>query len=197
MNTGNSSAEEPLPPDDLSLLLDFLNTENRQGESDALSSPEALGTWLREHGLLSESTEPDSSDVDRTLASRRALLSLFSDEVDPTAGVLLDLIATSTPCRVRFTADGSTRFEVGADTVSGALGRLFSIFALAQAKGLWPRLKICANKTCRRAFYDFSNNRGAKWCSMRRCGNKTKSLAYRRKHRQRFGKMPLGGRVPG
>lgn len=193
------SPPEESPPGDLGLLLDFLNTGSPQSETETFSSPEALGAWLREHGLLPESTEPDPSDVDRVVAARSALLSLLNGaDADPTAGFLLDLIATSAPCRVRFAADGSTRFDVGEDTVSGALGRLFSIFAVARVEKTWPRLKVCANEQCRRAFYDTSNNGSDKWCSLRRCGDKSNSLKYRRrKYRSRFGKSPQGGRPPG
>lgn len=182
---------------DLPLLLDFLNTSAREDEAETFSSPAALGVWLRHRGLLPESTEPDRADLDRALASRRALFSLLGGEDDPAAGFLLDLIASSAPCHVRFAADGAARFEMGADTVSGALGRLFGIFAFAQAEKRLPRIKICANQECRRAFYDASNNRGGKWCSMRRCGDKTNSLSYRQKYRRRFGKAPRGGRMPG
>ncbi|MGH2778535.1 MAG: CGNR zinc finger domain-containing protein, partial [Actinomycetota bacterium] len=32
------------------------------------------------------------------------------------------------------------------------------------------------------AFYDHSKNRSGKWCTMRVCGNRAKTRAYRERH---------------
>jgi predicted RNA-binding Zn ribbon-like protein len=48
--------------------------------------------------------------------------------------------------------------------------------------GTFARLKSCRNHDCRWAFYDYSKNRSASWCSMQLCGNRTKTRAYRRRH---------------
>jgi predicted RNA-binding Zn ribbon-like protein len=47
--------------------------------------------------------------------------------------------------------------------------------------GSWSRLKACRNHGCRWAFYDYSRNRSASWCSMQLCGNRTKTRTYRRR----------------
>ena len=49
----------------------------------------------------------------------------------------------------------------------------------AQVVGTWPRLKVCANDTCRWAFYDASRNRTGAWCSMAECGNRAKAQRFR------------------
>jgi len=36
---------------------------------------------------------------------------------------------------------------------------------------------------CQWAFYDRSKNRSGRWCSMRTCGNRTKTRAYRTRRR--------------
>ncbi|NUS05253.1 MAG: CGNR zinc finger domain-containing protein [Nonomuraea sp.] len=48
---------------------------------------------------------------------------------------------------------------------------------------LWDRLKVCAEGMCQRAFIDSSRNRSRSWCSMRVCGNRTETRAYRARKR--------------
>jgi predicted RNA-binding Zn ribbon-like protein len=69
-----------------------------------------------------------------------------------------------------------------ADGVDGALGRVLAVVYAAMQDGTFSRLKACRNHDCRWAFYDYSKNRSASWCSMQLCGNRTKTRAYRRRH---------------
>lgn len=41
------------------------------------------------------------------------------------------------------------------------------------------RVKPCANHKCERLFYDDSQGRRRRWCSMERCGNQSKLSRYR------------------
>ena len=63
--------------------------------------------------------------------------------------------------------------------LEGVLGRVLAASFTAIADGSWRRLKACRNHGCRWAFYDYSKNRSASWCSMQLCGNRTKTRAYR------------------
>jgi hypothetical protein len=67
--------------------------------------------------------------------------------------------------------------------VAGALGRLLIVFFQTSRDGSWDRLKACPN--CKWAFYDYSKNRSATWCSMQLCGNRTKTRSYYRRRRAR------------
>jgi predicted RNA-binding Zn ribbon-like protein len=67
--------------------------------------------------------------------------------------------------------------------VEGAVGRVLAVVYAAMQDGTFARLKACRNHDCRWAFYDYSKNRSASWCSMQLCGNRTKTRAYRRRHR--------------
>ena len=69
-----------------------------------------------------------------------------------------------------------------ASGVDGALGRVLAIVYTAMQDGTFARLKSCRNHDCRWAFYDYSKNRSASWCSMQLCGNRTKTRAYRHRH---------------
>src|SRR5581483_3695317 len=55
----------------------------------------------------------------------------------------------------------------------GALGRILAVVHAAMRDGTWRRLKAC--RQCRWAYYDYSKNRSATWCSMSICGNRTKT----------------------
>jgi predicted RNA-binding Zn ribbon-like protein len=63
--------------------------------------------------------------------------------------------------------------------VDGALGRILAIVHEAMSAGTWHRLKAC--RQCAWAYYDYSKNQSATWCSMAICGNRTKTRAYRRR----------------
>jgi predicted RNA-binding Zn ribbon-like protein len=75
--------------------------------------------------------------------------------------------------------------------VDGALGRVLGVVYSAIQDGTFARLKACRNHDCRWAFYDYSRNRSASWCSMQLCGNRTKTRAYRQRH---AGEGPLSRR---
>jgi len=54
---------------------------------------------------------------------------------------------------------------------------------LADRDGSWRRVKICREDTCQWVFYDQSKNSAKQWCSMRVCGNRNKTRAYRARQR--------------
>ncbi|MBX6384017.1 MAG: CGNR zinc finger domain-containing protein, partial [Microbispora sp.] len=75
---------------------------------------------------------------------------------------------------------GGTRgLEPGASGVAGGRARIAALIPAARADGTWSRLKVCAESTCQWAFIDSSKNRSRSWCSMRVCGNRAKTRAYR------------------
>ena len=71
--------------------------------------------------------------------------------------------------------------------LDGALARLLAIIDNASCDGTWERLKVCAEQTCRYAFYDHSRNRSGSWCSMAVCGNRAKARSYRERRRTASG----------
>ena len=79
---------------------------------------------------------------------------------------------------------GAVCLECTAPGFDGALCRLLAIVFTSMMDGSWQRLKSCPQ--CRWAFYDYSKNRSASWCSMKLCGNRAKTRAFRaRRHDQR------------
>ena len=59
--------------------------------------------------------------------------------------------------------------------------RILLIAGEAATTGTWDRLKVCSAADCQWAFYDRSPTRTGCWCSMRVCGSRAKSRAYRRR----------------
>ena len=86
-----------------------------------------------------------------------------------------------------FGEDGSAPIVPDAAGIDGVLGALLAIVATAVHDGTWPRLKACADPTCRWAFYDSSRSHRRTWCSMEVCGNRNKVRAYRRRGARRTG----------
>ncbi|GAA3035488.1 CGNR zinc finger domain-containing protein [Streptosporangium longisporum] len=75
--------------------------------------------------------------------------------------------------------------------VPGGLARIVAAVMDTHAAGMWPRLKVCTESTCQWAFVDSSKNRSRSWCSMKVCGNRTKTRAYRARRQTEPGSRHL------
>ena len=138
-------------------LADWLESQNvRRPTAAALGRAREVREAIREL-LIANNHQPIEGDPHAVLARAAA-----------TARLTLDLRRPQLVAR--------------APGVDGALGRVLAIAFASMLDGTWPRLKACRNHGCRWAFYDYSRNRSAGWCSMQLCGNRTKTRAYRRRH---------------
>jgi predicted RNA-binding Zn ribbon-like protein len=184
LRTGDS--RKPAP-DELVLVQAFVNTRDLEDDEEDVPDPAALGRWLTHYGLMPEGAEVDEADYRQAIRVREALRAVLiaknGGEPDPTAVDTLNAAAKSAELLVRFDADGGAGLEPVRGGVDGALGRLLAIVERAQADGTWARLKGCPDTECGWAFYDWSKNRSATWCSMEVCGNRAKARAYRERHR--------------
>jgi predicted RNA-binding Zn ribbon-like protein len=167
------------------LLRDFVNTYDVEADADELASPADLSVWLRERGLTADGDR--ALDEDLALATRlreglRLALLRNHDGAPYDAPAELDAALAALPVRVTL-AGGVPGLEPLGSGVTGALAKLGAMITATHADGTWPRLKVCAENTCQWAFIDSSKNRSRSWCSMRVCGNRTKTRAYRaRRH---------------
>lgn len=184
--SGNRRSAQPEgAPGDLGIIQAFLNTVDRQKNTDRLGGPRVLAIWLAGVGLLPPDTELTSADFERALKFREGLRSMILTKGKSNAAAeLLDQAAYEVGLRVRFGGDGVPRLEPMASGFDAVLGRLFVVITMAHADGQWPRLKICADSRCQAAFYDHSSNRAARWCTPR-CGNRANARFYRRKRPRR------------
>ena len=108
-------------------------------------------------------------------------------------GVVSAVPVVSIPAGVdlRLSLDGVTpALEPLVTGVRGGLARIAAAVVEAHAAGSWPRLKVCVEAGCQWAFIDSSKNRSRSWCSMRVCGNRTKTRAYRARRRAAGGRRP-------
>lgn len=170
----------------LSIVKDFVNTvELDEDDGEQLTSPEALGSWLRERGLLESSTQVNEPELDQTLVFREALRDLLSrnagEVIDDSAIDVVNEQAARSSLRIRFEDADRAQLVPSAKGVNGALGRLLATIYKAMADGTWSRLKACRKHSCRWAFYDRSRNRSRSWCSMAVCGNRVKVSRFRQR----------------
>ncbi|MGH2916951.1 MAG: CGNR zinc finger domain-containing protein [Solirubrobacteraceae bacterium] len=172
-----------LPPHDLQLVLDFVNTLDVASGEDLLSTPEALGRWLGERRLTDTRAwvGPDelTSAIDLREGLRTTLRSHTRGDSEPCEA--LEPIARRGRLSISFAGDGAVAITARAGDCDAALARLLVPVAYAALDGTWQRVKVCDADACSEAFYDRSRNRSARWCDMSVCGNRTKVRAYRAK----------------
>ena len=159
-------------PQPLRLVQTFVNSLNLE------NGDEWLRAWLEEHGA-----PPDDAGLRRARETREAIRELLhANNLQPVEGdpwPMLRRAADAADLSIDFAQPGLVSRARGVD---GALGAVLAASFTAMANGTWRRLKACRNHGCRWAFYDYSKNRSASWCSMQLCGNRTKTRAYRARH---------------
>jgi predicted RNA-binding Zn ribbon-like protein len=174
-------------PGRLDLIREFVNTYDLEDQTDRIGTPEELGTWLKEAGLLRDRERVADQDVRNTATVRGAIRDLLlahtGRTLEPEAPLTLDAAAKRAKLGVRFHPDGGSALEPEAKGVNGAIGELLSIVAASMADGSWERLKACQADDCHWAFYDHTRNRSGVWCDMAVCGNRAKVERFRARQR--------------
>jgi predicted RNA-binding Zn ribbon-like protein len=185
-------------PGELATLQAFVNTLDIEQATEALRSPAALASWLGHAGLLEPTGPPEAAggretarratrpaDLTMALDLREALRGVLRSHAGPDDGVdgLAELrrISATLPVRLEVSGQGGIGLAAAGSGVPGALARILLIAATATTVGTWSRLKACGADDCQWAFYDRSPTRSGCWCSMRVCGSRAKSRAYRRR----------------
>ncbi|THC50556.1 CGNR zinc finger domain-containing protein [Streptomyces sp. A1499] len=90
---------------------------------------------------------------------------------------------TSAPVVVGLAGDGTLTVEPEGAGARWLASAVLAEGLLAQASGVWRRLKICRNESCSAAFYDRSRNNSGVWHSVRGCGNAAHLRACRERRR--------------
>jgi len=185
-DAGPQPAGRPPAPGRLGYVQAFLNSFwDLGGDGEEVwSSPGAYGEWLARRGFGARATR---ADLDRALGLREALRAACLANHDggeaPEAIASLDEIARAvapagalTPNLAKGTIEAT---RTGPDA---ACALVLGLVLIARVDGTFARLKSCPHERCGWVFYDASRNRSSQWCSMRICGNRTKSEAFRRRH---------------
>lgn len=186
-------------PGRLELVRAFVNTLDVEAGSEALGSPAALDTWLREQGLIGPGAEAATEDGLRQARaireSLRALLLAHAGRRPPAAGQVTELrsAAAGLATQLAIGNDGGVRAVPRGDGPAAGLAALLLIAAEATTEGTWARLKVCRADDCRWAFYDRSPTKSGCWCSMTICGSRAKSRAFRERAATRRERSGLAG----
>ncbi len=174
----------PPAPGGMRVVQAFVNTADFASARDELAGPAALEDFLRRWKLLPADAALAAADVERARTVREDLRALLRSNVgkalDPAVAARLDREASGALLRVRFGSAGDTRLEPAAGGLDAALGGLFAAVARARLDGRWPRFKACAGDDCGLCFYDASNNRTRRFCTLR-CSNRDKARTFRRR----------------
>ncbi|HEX5188141.1 MAG TPA: CGNR zinc finger domain-containing protein [Streptosporangiaceae bacterium] len=177
-------------PGRLELVRAFVNTLDIEAGTDELSSPDALGDWLRARDLAGpHGPRPTDRDLRAAVTVREGLRDVLAGHAPgqhPAPADGLRLVVSALPVRLVLGDDGAVRAvpDVGGPDGAGpeaGLAELLLIAAEAATAGTWRRLKVCGADDCRWAFYDRSPAGSGCWCSMAICGSRAKSRAFRRR----------------
>lgn len=170
-------------------LTEFANTLEIDDAvtTELIGTPAQLGGWLGERGLLPAGVDVTGDDVALAQEVRDGLRALLASHHDASAPRAEDMdrlagAAERLPLRLAFTG-GRPRLEPTGDGIRRALGAVLVAVEESVADGSWPRLRLCRADTCQWAFHDTSKNQSRQWCSMRVCGNRQKTKAYRQRQR--------------
>jgi predicted RNA-binding Zn ribbon-like protein len=174
----------PPAPGRLRLVQALVNTINLETGKDAIDTPAGLVVWLDEFELLPAGAPVLESDAARARELREALRTLVRRNAEPAvdaeaAAATVSRVAASGRLTVDFSPDGTARLRPLDPGVDGSLAAVTAGAFEAMANGTWTRLRACLR--CHWASYDRSRNLSSRWCSMRYCGNRTKTRAYRRR----------------
>src|SRR5215472_12854260 len=198
-------SEDGVMTESTSLLLEFVNTRDIQPDTDELDTPDKLAAWLAAHHLVPAGTRhAEAADLSVAITLREGLRAAFLAHHGPdqqahqqtmpaeampaeampaeAMPAELDGVLAKLPVRVSLAA-GDPALRPAGDGITGGLSGLAAAIMETVADGTWTRLKVCLEETCREAFLDTSKNRSRSWCSMRVCGNRTKTRTYRARRR--------------
>jgi predicted RNA-binding Zn ribbon-like protein len=157
--------------------IDLLNTvrDRVTGGRETLHTPDDLAQWLREADLDAGDVDEDALVAARRLRAAIDALAFSS----PSAGdvAVVNAMAAEAPRGPRLAVDGGRVVAVPpAPSVTAALGRV-ALDAIDLLTGA-ELLRVCAADDCGIRFADRSPAHNRQWCSMRRCGNRTKARRH-------------------
>jgi predicted RNA-binding Zn ribbon-like protein len=173
--------EDDVIPPPLRLVRDFVNTVEYQEDDERWTTPADLDEWLLTRGLLQKAQPLRSTDEDLALAVtvreglRSVLATHAGHDADASALAGLDEALRELPVQISFINSGAFGLAPAAgDPVRLALTGVLEAISASIKDGSWDRLKVCDRDTCRWAYYDYSKNHSARWCTMAGCGNAIK-----------------------
>jgi predicted RNA-binding Zn ribbon-like protein len=178
----SSPVNKAADSEEVSLLVEFVNSRDVEEGTDDLADPQGLESWISgktgDHaGAL------DDQDLGRVRALRESLRAMLlannGETVEPAGLMPLREAAERARLRTTFSPEGSLDLAPARSGLSGFEARLLLAIERLQSHGAWPRLKACTEDECQWAFFDTTRNHSRTWCSMDVCGNREKTRRYR------------------
>jgi predicted RNA-binding Zn ribbon-like protein len=173
-------------PPQLWLVESFLNSLDVSSAADDLVDVENFRRWLGEHHRAADARGLTGNDLQWVRQVRGELRNVLArhhgDDVGIDPGGLTAL-ARRAGLRVAFDDSGAATLTPDGDGVQRFVAEVLAAVTVASIEGTWQRLKLCSAPDCVVVYYDASKNRSRRWCSMRVCGNRSKTRAYYRRHR--------------
>ncbi len=170
----------------------------RSDPEELLGTPESLGLWLVQSGLLATAPPCTPDDLRDALTLRESVYALVDaalNGADPIARgpdlTLVNTVARRPALVPQLTGDG-VRHDGGVPEALASVARE-AIDALDPASR--GQLKECARPGCTRVYLDRSRGRRRAWCGMAECGDRVKAAAYR--ERRRRGVVPTSTQPSG
>ncbi len=166
-------------------LVAFLNSAHLPDGDDQLADDRA-GPWLTQ--WLTDAGRPAPAGLDAPTevpALREGLRQLAGvncgTPADPAVVGAARAVLEHSLLLVELAAAGEPHVTAvdRDDTARLAIAVAADAYLAVQARGEWPRLKVCASPDCRWAFWDGTRNRSRRWCDMAECGNRAKNRAWR------------------
>jgi predicted RNA-binding Zn ribbon-like protein len=173
------------PESAATLIHDFLATgEESTPAADSIDSPGHLSEWLVTRGLLERGDDVSIVDVEQAQRVRAAIRSFIAAfhgaEEDPHTAQTLSNVTAYAPLTISIHGRAiSTESRVAG--VPGALATIVGCLYRVAVAGDLERLKVC--RMCGQPFYDNTRNKSRVWCSMDRCGGKSKYRAFQERRR--------------
>jgi predicted RNA-binding Zn ribbon-like protein len=153
--------------------------------SDTLGDPDEFSSWIAKSGLLAArpfvgDAQLDDAAVLRDAIARSARAIAEGKAIPRLDAATINSFADEDPPRLALRQDGTL-----SRTAAAPLPAALSSIARAAIELLVTRaadLRICEAADCGQLFLDDSRGRRRRWCSMTRCGNRAKALAFRERH---------------
>lgn len=176
------------PPNELELLVEFVNTTDLEAERDRIGTPALLGAWLTDHGALERGVPVSAASHARALDLREGLRALGRQNneelAEPERLRALEAATAELPLTASLGPASEWQLHPRGGGADAFLASIVAATLHAMADGSWSRVKACQNDTCGWLFVDGSRNRSRTWCDMAVCGSRMKSRAYRARQRQ-------------
>ena len=168
------------------VTLDFLATLGRRAgsQTERLAAPRDLSRWVAEAGIA---TAPRAShelldDARELREAIRRLLDCARERGRPSASDLRLVNKWARgPVAAPQIGPDFARVSVGPDPVTGALAQIARQSVELITGPDLARVRTCAG--CTLLFIDRSRPGTRRWCSMDRCGNRSKTAHYRQQRR--------------